>query len=253
MIIKYVFGVAIVMVMQISCSLEYPDGYFERIKEFEKNWGICYEDRFSFPKNDTIKGLEYLKCNLDGKDILINDQKDGYEGGVLYTFSGITNQPNIILDGNNVLQYGIDIAMFDIKYFKEFAIIIKYPHDSLNYTIQKTFSKSKIVCSTNFVDNGAEFMVGTSCTPNGGVRFSTLYSLKEDQSIRIDSFNYQLTFGVWHYHLEYSFDTLEITNEVWNENKKIDILGKTRKSDIFVENLLIKDMKSVIEFELPDD
>ena len=99
--------------------------------------------------------------------------------------------------------------------YKQIAIVVKYPTDSLNYTIQKTFSKPKM----------------------GGVNFSSLYSLKEGQIIRIDSFSYELIYKIWHYHLEYSFDDMEVINEVWNENKKIDIRGQKRSYDIFVEDI----------------
>lgn len=253
MIIKYVFGVAIVMVVQISCSLEYPDGYFERIKEFEKNWGTCYEDRFSFPKNDTINGLEYLKCNLDGNDILINDQKDEFEGTVSYEFSWITTKPNTTLPGSDIMQNKLHISFINRKYYKEISIVLKYPTDSLNYIVQKTFSQPEFICGSNFIEDSPLFEISTCCTPNGSVKFSTLFSLKESQIIKIDSFNYQLIHDTWHYYLGYSFEEIEITNEVWNENKKIDIRGQLRKSDIFEENLIVKNLKCAIEFELPNE
>ncbi len=235
-----------------SCVPDYPDGYLERIKAYEDNWNNCYDENFNFPKNDSILGKEYLVCNLDTKDVLINDGYDEFEGRVMYEFSWTTSQPNTTLPwtGKSVNKLHICFALDGV--IKQIALVVKYPTDSLNYTIQKLFSHPEIICSSNFIEDSLDFQVELACFPDGSVKFSTLFSLIADQLITVDSFSSILKEGIWNYHLEYSFDECEITNEALNESNKINMFGRKRKSDIQIENLIVKNLRCVIDFELPE-
>lgn len=250
---KYLISILVLGLYLFSCSLEYPPGYIENNKEFEKKWGNCYIERFSFPEEKEITKTEFLKCVLGGKNVLINDQESGFGSNILYSYSGHTIDSIFPLGEGENIQNKLIISFFNFEFFKGVSVVIKYPTDSLNYTIQKVFSSSTITCSSNFIDELPQFVISTNCKPNGRVLFSSLYSTNKNQVIRVDNFNYQFNNGKWFYHLEYSFDEIEVTNCIWNEKTKTDIYGKEIKSDIFVDNILIEDMKCVIEFELPED
>ena len=121
------------------------------------------------------------------------------------------------------------ISFINFEFYKEISIVIKYPTDSLNYTVQKIFSNPILTCASNFIDDLPQFVIGTNCEISGRILFSSLYSLEKDQQIHIDNFNYQFKKGKWLYHLEYSFDAMQITNKVWNENNMTDIFWEKNK------------------------
>lgn len=89
--------------------------------------------------------------------------------------------------------------------------------------------------------------------PDGVIRFSTLYSQKKNQLIKIENFHYSFKDKKWHYHLEYSTEYLELTNERWNSNEKLDNFGHPVKSRLSIENLQVNSLSGVIEFELSPD
>ena len=138
-------------------------------------------------------------------------------------------------------------------YWREIGLLVKYPLDSLSHAIQQTFELTKVACATSFIERGPRFNISTYCGNGDEVFFSTLYSSKDSQFIDINHFSYRLQNGIWQYHLEYSFDELEITNVHWNPTTMTGMLGDKRESDLLVENIPVRDLKCVIDFELPED
>lgn len=190
---------------------------------------------------------------MDHHKVLINADSSEYQGVTYFSSTSIVFDSTIEFPVNNTSKNQILIAFFEFKFLTGFYIQLDYPKDSLNYTIQKIFSEDYISCASNFVDNGIQFCIGTTCVPNGEILFSTYYSLKENQRIKIDNFNFNRIHGVWYYKLEYSADNLVVTNQKWNSKAKHDEFGRPVKSKQFVEDLQVKDLHGYIEFELDSD
>ena len=240
--------VATLVLIHSFCSTE--DTLFQ---EFERNWKECYDDNFHFEEDTVQLDGEYVKCKLDDYNVLINAENSEYIGITYHGSMGTVSNPDITLSIDSSTQYQILIAFFKPALLTGFCIQLDYPKDSLNYTIQKTFSEGKIQCSSNFMNRGIEYLIMTSCKPNGRIIFSTLYSTRVNQEIIIENFTSTLHDGKWHYHLEYSSEDLEITNSSWNSRSKVGDQGQKLKSKVLIENLPIKNLHGMVEFEFPEE
>jgi len=245
--------ISFLLFILLACNSPYPEGYEERFKAYETACQYCYDKRFHFPNDEKIVKDEYIQCKLDGQDILINNLTSGYEGTVRYESSWSTPSPNTSFAVDTGIQTRLHITFLAIEYWRQFSLVVDYPIDSLNYTIQHLFSQRELKLSSNFEDTYPQFFIGTICFPHdecNTISFNSNYSLQTNQIITIDRFEYKFHDGQWHYHLEYSFDEIELTNGAWNTRHKVDILGKQRDSEILIENILVRDMKCAIEFTL---
>ncbi len=237
-----------------SCSKDALVAPSDQFIKDEQKWITCYNERWNFPNEEEVQSLEYIKFILNDSLVLINNGKTDFDGRLLYSTSGQSPVSSVHFDSlYSNITHRLIISFVKWEYLQYVGLILKYPTDSLNYTLQKVFSEDQIKCSSNFIENSPEFMVTSYCKNNGSINFSTLNSTIENQFIKIDSFSYQLNQGILKYHLAYSTDNIQVTNSVWNERKKIDYFGNLRHSDVYVENLTVKDLSCVIEFELPED
>lgn len=244
-IILSLIGISITFV---ACMEDKNKSMFQ---EFEKNWRDCYDENFQFIDDTLQMDSEFVKCKLSNQNISIHHGSDDFRTEIYHSYSGTVSNPDITLSGDTNSKYQIFISFIQPALLTGFFIRVDYPLDSLNYSIQKLFSKDYVNCSSNFINTGVDFNIGTYCLPNGRINFSTYYSTLNNQQIRIDSFNSTLNSGVWKYYLEYSASQLEITNERWNKKTKMDMNGHKLKSNILIENLLVQDLHSVILFEIP--
>ena len=240
----FIFSI-VISTIGFGCIDEYPDDRGEYFREQEEIWERCYNNRFKFPDDEQILAGDFLKCNLNGKDVLINSTNSHYGASIYYIFSFTTTSPTIEFGNTQVTRQQIDIGFRDVEYLKGFSIAIEYKQDSLNYFVQKALSTTHLEVAGNMVENKPEFYIKTSCTPNGAVYFSTLPSQKT-QAIKIDKFDYRFIDGKWHYSLEYSFDELELINGSFNFDKKL-----VMESDVIVEQIIVTDFKCSLNFELP--
>jgi hypothetical protein len=246
------YCLALAFFTSISCK-PYPEGYFDRLDEFEKNWRYCYDNRFLFDNEPSSSENEVISGIINGKEFLLHSKPSGFEGTTLFSFSGTSTASTINLSKQKGQTQRVHISFVDFEYFKELGIIIEYEEKLLNQTIQKLFSNPYITCASNFQKGLPCFQIGTYCTPDGRINFSTLYSLIPEQKITIKDFSYKLYNGIWQYHLEYLITEMKLTNEIWNSSSKIDINGRERYSDKLIEDIIVSDIHAIINFELAED
>lgn len=250
---KIILG-AWILILIISCNSEnVTDEYYQKLGKFEEDWRNCFDHRFSFPSDSLISSLEYMQCEIDSKPVLINNNSTGFEGTKRFVSKWESSSSSLQLNGYGTLKNSLLITFFNKEYFKHIALVVNYPTDSLNYTLQHLQNGQEIQCASNFEYGKYAFQISTHCDPNDQVLFSTQYSEENSQMIRKDSISYKYFAGDWYYHIEYSFDKLILSNINWNSMTKIDMFGKPRESDILVESVNISDMKCVIEFDIPED
>ncbi|MEP6647922.1 MAG: hypothetical protein ABJC12_12610 [Saprospiraceae bacterium] len=249
-------GIIILLVTTLfmSCEKDPTKHYSKEWLKYEENWGWCYNNGFSFPNDTSSAASQLLKCNFNGEELQIIDGNSGFSSLIYYQSEFTTYQPNTPLTGNEGSHTSVIIFFLEPQTFRYVGLLVPFTKDSLNYAVQKMFSNSLVNLSGNFIESGPSLQINSYCDKvHEAVNFSTLYSTMVDQTFRVDSFSYSQESNRWVYHLEYSCDGIEVTNAGWNSKGKIDKFGNALKSDVLVENLLVNNLKCVIDFVLPKD
>src|SRR5688572_30249270 len=101
---KILLLIIIIIPFQSGC-----DEDVARFRENEEQWSFCYTNHFIFRADEQILGEDYLRCKLDGKDVLINTTNSLYRPLIYYISSGTITTPELNFDSLNNFKTKVEI------------------------------------------------------------------------------------------------------------------------------------------------